>query len=284
MVELSQQSQMESPLSVRVEYTPFINFATQQNAVPLLRALAVTNFSDKQATHLVVRVWSDPPVVAEKTLRVDAIAPGANYAFSDFALTLLRDPLRKQSECEEGHLWIEVAADGVMPARKTFPLSVLAYNEWYGVSSLPEIIAAHVLPNDPAVERILADASKLLLEKTKDGSLSGYQSGDPRRAYIQAAGIYFASARQKISYINPGERDPKTRTAEEICPEEIANAAAQVLTLHISMGHDDLAREAANVFGITRLGNKVRSSFVEGIELMKKNGGCRVEEENLVAP
>ena len=203
MVELFQQLQAETPLSVGVEYTPFINFAMQQNAVPLLRSLAVTNNSDRQASNLVIRVWSDPSVVAEKMLRLDAIAPGAKYAFSDLALTLLREPLRKQSEREDGHLWIEVAADGITPARKPLPLSVLAYNEWYGVSSLPEIIAAHVLPNDPAVERILGEASKLLLEKTGDGSLSGYQSGDPRRAYTQAAAIYFAAARQKISYINP---------------------------------------------------------------------------------
>jgi very-short-patch-repair endonuclease len=197
----------------------------QQNAVPLLRALAVTNFSDKQATHVVVRVWSDPPVVAEKTLKVDAIAPGANYAFSDLILTLLREPLRKQSEREEGHLWIEVAADGITPERKPLPLTVLAYNEWYGVSSMPEIIAAHVLPNDPAVERILTEASKLLLEKTQDGSLSGYQSGDPRRAYVQAAAIYFAAVRQKISYVNPPasfeETGQKIRTPEHILDRKL---------------------------------------------------------------
>ncbi|HOG17303.1 MAG TPA: DUF3320 domain-containing protein [Syntrophales bacterium] len=225
MIDLSQQSRAESPLSVKAEYTPFVNFAMQQNAVPLLRALAVTNFSEKQATHLVVRVWSDPPVVAEKTLRVDAIDPGANYAFSDLALTLLREPLRKQSEREDGHLWIEVAADGVAPARKPLPLAVLAYNEWYGVSSLPEIIVAHVLPNDPAVERILTEASKLLLEKTQDGSLSGYQSGGPRRAYTQAAAIYFAAARQKISYINPPasfeETGQKIRTPEHLLDRKL---------------------------------------------------------------
>jgi very-short-patch-repair endonuclease len=220
MVELSQQSLAESSLSVKPDYTPFVNFAMQQNAVPLLRALTVTNISDKQVTHLVVRVWTDPLVVAEKRLRVETIAPGASYACSDLALTLLREPLRKQSEREEGHLWIEVAADGVTPERKPFPLAVLAYNEWYGISSLPEIIAAHVLPNDPAVERILAEASKLLLEKTQDGSLSGYQSGDPRRAFAQAAAIYFAAAHQNINYINPPasfeETGQKIRTPERL--------------------------------------------------------------------
>jgi very-short-patch-repair endonuclease len=82
----------------------------------------------------------------------------------------------------------------------------------------------------------------------------------------------------------PGVGDSRVRTAEEICPEEIANAAAQILTLHISMGHDDLVRETAKVFGIARLGNKVRSSFEEGLELLKKNSRCRIEGDNLVAP
>jgi very-short-patch-repair endonuclease len=197
----------------------------QQNAVPLLRALTVTNVSDKQATHLVVKVWTDPPVVAEKTLRVDIIAPGTSYSFSDLALTLLREPLRKQSEREEGHLWIEVAADGVTPERTPLPLAILAYNEWYGISSLPEIIAAHVLPNDPAVERILAEASNLLLEKTQDGSLSGYQSGDPRRAFAQAAAIYFAAVHRKINYINPPasfeETGQKIRTPERLLDRKL---------------------------------------------------------------
>lgn len=225
MVELSQQSQAESPLSISAEYTPFVNFAIQQNGVPLLKALSVTNLSDKQASNVVVRIWSDPLIVVEKTLRVDAIDPSESYSFPDLSLTLLREPLRKQYEREEGHLWIEVGAENFTTERKPFPLSVLAYNEWYNVSSLPAIIAAHVLPNDPAVERILGEASKLLLEKTQDGSLSGYQSGDPRRAYAQAAAIYFAAARQKISYVNPPasfeKNGQKIRTPEHLLDRKL---------------------------------------------------------------
>lgn len=227
MVDFSQQPEAASPFSVEADYTPFVNFAMQQNAVPLLRKLVINNGSNGQATDVVVRVWSDPPVVAEKTLRVDEIAPGNRYTFSSIALTLQRGLLRKQSEREEGHLWVEVAANGVAPFRKPLPLSVLADNEWFGVSLQPEIIAAHVLPNDPAVERILAQASALLLEKTQDGSLSGYQHGDPRRAYSQAAAIYFAAAGQKIGYINPPasfeETGQKIRTPAHILDRKLAS-------------------------------------------------------------
>lgn len=210
----------DTPVLFHVDCVPFVDFAMQQNAVPLLRALSVENRTDEQCKNLLVRIWSDPPVFAEKSFRVDVLAPQSSYAFADVALTLLREPLRKQTEREEGHLWIEAVADGTPIHKQPLPLSVLAYNEWYGVSSLPEIIAAHVLPNDPAVERILSEASKILLEGTKDGALSGYQSRDPRRAYSEAAAIYWAAARQNIAYVNPPASFEKTgqkiRTPEHI--------------------------------------------------------------------
>ena len=68
MVEFSQQSRAEHSLSVSVEYSPFVNFAMQQNSVPLLSALSVKNTSDEPATNVVVRLWSDLPIMAEKTL------------------------------------------------------------------------------------------------------------------------------------------------------------------------------------------------------------------------
>ena len=98
MVDLPQQSRTDSPLSIEADYTPFINFAMQQNAVPLIRALSVTNHSDKQTTGVTVRVWSDPPVVTEEILRVDAIDSGSKYTFSAPSLTLQFSSLRKQSE------------------------------------------------------------------------------------------------------------------------------------------------------------------------------------------
>jgi len=174
---------------------------------------------------VVVRVWSNPPILHEKKFRVDTVSPRTSYAFSDLYLTLLQEPLRKQTEREVGHLWIEIAADGVPPSQQPLPLYVLAYNEWFGISSLPEILAAHVLPNDPVVECVLAEASKLLLDNTKDSSLSGYQRGGPRVAYIQAAMIYLAAARQKINYINPPasfeQSGQKIRTPEHILDRKL---------------------------------------------------------------
>ena len=225
MTEFPDDPQSTSQVTVQIDYVPFVNFAMQQNAIPLLRFVNIENSSDDSLTGLVVRIWSDPPVFSEKSTPVDAIAPHSTCALADLSLTLMRGTLRKQTEREEGHLWVEIVSDGASLYKEARPLSLLAYNEWYGVSTLPEIVAAHVLPNDSAVERILAEASKILLEKTQDSSLSGYQSNDPRRAYTQAAAIYWAATRQQIGYVNPPasfeETGQKIRTPEHILDRKL---------------------------------------------------------------
>ena len=76
-------------------------------------------------------------------------------------------------------------------------------NEWAGQSSLPEILAAFVLPNNPAIAHILRDAADLLGDWTEDPSLSGYQSQDPKRSYRMAAAIYASILKLDLTYINP---------------------------------------------------------------------------------
>lgn len=68
---------------------------------------------------------------------------------------------------------------------------------------------------------------------------------------------------------------------QEICPEEIANAAYQVISMHISMGKEDFERATANIFGISRRGSAVRKYVEEGITLLQKRGLCQIEADNV---
>ncbi len=71
----------------------------------------------------------------------------------------------------------------------------------------------------------------------------------------------------------PGEynvyRVPKTdaekRDAEDICPEEVANAIKQVAKEQISISKDELIRETAKMFGFARIGSNVEQAMVRGM-------------------
>ena len=55
---------------------------------------------------------------------------------------------------------------------------------------------------------------------------------------------------------------------DRICPEEVALAACQLLSVHIGVEREDLLRETARQFGIQRLGANVRASLDEGIDFL----------------
>ena len=72
---------------------------------------------------------------------------------------------------------------------ETRRIDVLAYNEWSRAGS-PQMLAAHVLPNHPAVAELLVVGKTQLERLTGNPSLDGYQSGDPNRVVAMAQAIY----------------------------------------------------------------------------------------------
>lgn len=66
----------------------------------------------------------------------------------------------------------------------------------------------------------------------------------------------------------------QSRKGEEICPEEAAAAAADVLDMHISLDEGDLLQQVARLFGIQRVGDNVRQYLLEGLRVLEMRGGA----------
>jgi hypothetical protein len=115
------------------------------------------------------------------------------------------------------------------------PNDPLAYDEWNGLSGIPEILAAFVMPNHPAVEAILADASILLGQWTGDSSLLGYQNKDRQRVIMTTAAIYTALQQIGIHYINPPasfeESGQKIRTPDRILENKLGTCLDLVVLI-----------------------------------------------------
>src|SRR3546814_1256650 len=79
----------------------------------------------------------------------------------------------------------------------------LAPNEWGGARHMPELLAAFVMPNDPAVSRLLKEASEILRRSGKDSSLEGYQQKSRKRVWEIAAAVWSAVAQRRLTYAEP---------------------------------------------------------------------------------
>lgn len=181
---------------------PALNYAFQQNAIPVVKELRFQN-DGVARKDLVIRISTEPAFAAPAEIRVQSVEANGEFQVSPLDLKLSPGFLAELNEKVAGWLKVEVVEGDTVLCARTEAVSLLARNEWCGLVSLPEILAAFILPNDPAVMPILSRASDLLRESTGRAALNGYQDKSRKRAWAQVAAIYRAVAELGIRYINP---------------------------------------------------------------------------------
>lgn len=194
---------MDQAIEVEVDLNSTVNLAMQQNEVPILRSLRLRNGLPTALEGLAITIETEPQFARPWATRLDKLEAGETRVLSPVDLYLLPSSLWRVSERLVGAVLVKVTKGEEVLACNSFPIEVLAHDEWPGLRVLPEILAAFVLPNHPAVETVLSRASALLREWTGDGSLSGYQSKERERALYMGAAIFGALQQAGISYSNP---------------------------------------------------------------------------------
>ena len=246
-------------VAIELEHDARVNYAMEQNDVPLVKLLRLRNLTDRELTDLTVRVWVDSLLAAVWSCSVSRLPPSAPVApgapgapgspgfsgagdaggatFNVENVKLQLDPavLAHQTERQTVQLLAEAMQGDTVVGQARAPIEVLAYNEWAGLGSLPEMLAAFVMPNHPAVEGLLARAAVHLRESTGDGSLNGYQSRSPQRVRRTVEAIYRAVADARITYVAPPAsfeaQGQKIRTPEEMLQNRLGTCLDLALLL-----------------------------------------------------
>ena len=180
-----------------------VNFASAQNDVAIVEEITVQNPTEEALTDIRVTLRASPPIIREKTWTIDRVAPESDLSVSDLSTPLDIERLQGLDEAEMGELEFRMEAQGLETIVEKRRIELLARDEWGGVGDMAQILAAFVSPNDPAVARVLKDAARLLEGAGRDGSMDGYQSGDPRRAYMLADAIWSAVTGLGLTYAEP---------------------------------------------------------------------------------
>jgi very-short-patch-repair endonuclease len=213
-------------LKISLVYDKAINYAFQQNAIPVVKELRFCNDATPRK-NLIIRIATEPAFAEPVELRLQGVDAGGEFRVAPLDLKLSPDFLSQLSEKISGWLRVEIVESGSVIVSRTESISLLARNEWCGLASLPEILAAFILPNDPAVMTILNRAAELLREHTGRSAFNGYQDKSRKRAWEQVAAIYKAVGELGIRYIvapasfeNTGQ---KVRSPADILSQRFGN-------------------------------------------------------------
>ncbi len=207
---LTESSEPQPAISVFAKLPPHYSYAAWQNSIPLLRALTVSNPSTDSFDSVKVELTSQPPFLRNKTWTIDRLLAKDKITIEDRDIDLDVEYLGQLNEAVRGQVRISVRSGDRKLVESVIDLRLLARDQWGGAGSSPELLSAFVMPNDPAVAKILKSASAVLEKHGKDSSLEGYQRGEPARVWMILSAIWSAIAGEKITYANPPASFEKT--------------------------------------------------------------------------
>jgi very-short-patch-repair endonuclease len=215
-------------VEIQATLTSKVNLADFQNAIPVLRELSVANETESDVKSLRLNVSSEPSFFKTRTWHIDHIGAGKAARINDLDLSLDGPLLGRLTEAEKASVKFQLTTGLDAPtelASSEATVELLPRNQWGGLSSLPDMVAAFVQPNEPAIERVLKKAAEVLHKAGKPGAINGYQEG-ARRAWELASAIWNAIGSMGIDYALPPasfeQTGQKVRSPSQIADSGLA--------------------------------------------------------------
>ncbi|MBS0368123.1 MAG: DUF3320 domain-containing protein [Proteobacteria bacterium] len=215
-------------IHLKVAVVDKLNLADFQNSVPALHELAIVNETLAPISELTITITSEPAFLKPRTWSIDTIGAGETFHIADLDVQLDGSLLSRLTEAEPATLCFELRSrkePETIIAQHDRVVELLARNQWGGIGYAPEMVAAFVQPNDPAVDHVLKAAAQALQAGGKSGSIDGYTHG-AKRAWELASGIWTAVLQRKLHYALPPasfeHRGQKVRSPGQILDAGLA--------------------------------------------------------------
>ena len=190
-------------VEVSADIEPKIHLAAQQNSVPVVRSVTVKSAATGPLDGLALQITFDPPFAEPYVRPLGRLAPGRQVRLSDVDPRFSTRRLMQQTERQSGQVFVRIMRLAEVVAERAYDVEMLAAMEWAGGMVLPELLAAFVMPNEPAIAPVLKSASATLESDDGRGALLGYQARDPAHVIHLLRAVYLAVQRTGITYANP---------------------------------------------------------------------------------
>lgn len=198
----SEQQLIIPRCSLKGIHTNRISFALLQNSIPALNSLEICNEGETPLENAKLCLLSSPTFFISRDYTLPPIQAGERYRLENIELEYDHSLFSRLTEAEKGTLHARLLVDARQVVEATFPLELLARNQWGGLDEFPESIAAFVQPNDPAVDRLWGQALVAMRRHDANAALEGYGKGK-KDVWGQLAALWHTLRVQSLGYILP---------------------------------------------------------------------------------
>ncbi|MBU7005980.1 DUF3320 domain-containing protein [Phosphitispora fastidiosa] len=194
---------MDEGILVEGSFSDVVNFAMQQNYVPIIKKLTVKNLREEDIRDIDIEITVEPEFAHQWTMRIEVIPGLQAVELGPLNIKLSPVFLYSLTEKMSGTVFVEVKHGESLLASVAHDIGVLAFNEWSGSLIMPEIICAFITPNHPKVTEIIMKSKPILQEWCGSPSFTGYQSNNINAVKMQMAAIYAVLQKENITYCMP---------------------------------------------------------------------------------
>ncbi len=183
---------------VRLDYLPKVNYAMINNGISTLSALIVENHDEKDWSLITVSICGSH--IKESVAIVETLRAGQSVQVRNLAIDADTQVLADTTEAVNTTFTLKIETEGAALFEQTYPITLMAFDEWAGGSVMPEFIAAFVVPNNPLLPKVKASAAQFLQKWTGDAAFTEYQTRNRTKVRYQVAAIYEALRSEGLFY------------------------------------------------------------------------------------
>ncbi len=147
-------------IRVQFDYLPLINFAMQQNKVSVIHQLSIENMTSEPFRNIQVQITAEPDFGSITPVMIEAIPANNSVCLQSFSLVLSANYFAQLTERMSGSLKIEIRSEAETIFTRTYPIDILAYDQWGGINIFPEMLAAFITPNHAVLTPIIKRAPR----------------------------------------------------------------------------------------------------------------------------
>lgn len=210
---------------VELDYQPCLNYAMILNHGDAITNLVITN--DSYTIWLSVELSLKGEMFDPVTIEIADIPIGASVRVDDLALTPDYHKLMALTESIDTQFALTISVRGANIFSQSFPITLAAFDQWQGNTIYPEILAAFITPNHPAIQPVLHRASEILEQLTGDNSLGVGMWYEKNRVIATVRAVYNALLEQRIVYAEApasyGQYGQRIRLADNVLTNKLGN-------------------------------------------------------------
>lgn len=182
--------------TVQIDYLPCLNYAMMLNNCKAFSRFTLQNNDSFPWEDVVVTLSGD--MLDTCQINLQRLNAGEATSFENANLMPVATKLMALTEAMNTSFHLNISIGGQKAASQSYPLMLMAFDQWNGTTIMPELLAAFVTPNHPSIPVLNLEASKYLEAASGCRNLDDYQSQDYLRVKSQVEAVY--TTLQKIDF------------------------------------------------------------------------------------